>query len=109
MTPGAWKKQEGYTYKLAEDAPAVDPAATQHEMERRHSLDRLRAALLDLRPAPRRAVSAEHQPAGDPRGGLAVPDPSDMKYLYTPGLTADRGAGRWPTSPASSLGIGSSC
>ena len=32
MTPGAWKKQ-GYTYKLAEDASAVDPAASRHQME----------------------------------------------------------------------------
>ncbi len=44
MTPGAWKKQ-GFTYKLAEHVPAIDPAGERREMMRRHALDRLRAAL----------------------------------------------------------------
>lgn len=47
---------------------------------------------MDLRKASRRTFSAELQAAGDPRGRLRVPDPSEMRYVYQLGLVADRDA-----------------
>jgi hypothetical protein len=91
MTPGAWKKQ-GFTYKLAEDVPAVDPAASQREMERRHALDRLRAALWTYARHHEGHFPPNTTPPEIPDDAWLVPDPSGMKYLYTAGLTADRGA-----------------
>ncbi len=91
MTPGAWKKQ-GFTYKLAEDVPAVDPAASQHEMQRQHALDRLRAALWTYARHHDGRFPPNTTPPEIPEDAWLVPDPSGMKYVHTPGLTADRGA-----------------
>jgi hypothetical protein len=95
MTPGAWKK-DGYTYKLAQDVPAVEsPAAQdqdQHEKERRQALDRLRAALWTYA----RHHDGQFPPNANapeiPEDAWHLSDLSEMKYLYTPGLVADRGA-----------------
>ena len=90
MTPGAWKK-EGFTYKLKSEGEASKAVVIEHEAERRAALDRLRLALWTY---------ARHHggafPSGDkapeiPEEAWRVPDPSDMRYRYTPGLTADKG------------------
>jgi hypothetical protein len=99
MTPGAWTKQ-GYTYKLAESVPKVDPAAEQRERDRRHALDRLRAALWTYA----RHHDGQFPPNSNvpeiPDDAWRVPDPAEMKYLYTPGLHADRGAAPVAYEPA---------
>ncbi len=101
MTPGAWKKQ-GYTYKLAEDASAVDPAASRHqmEMERRRALDGLRAALWTYARHHDGRFPPNSSPPEIPDDAWLVPDPSAMRYLYTPGLVADRGAAPLAYEPA---------
>jgi hypothetical protein len=91
MTPGAWKKQ-GYTYKLTEDVPTIDPAVAQREMQRLHALDRLRAALWTYARHHDGRFPPNAAPPEVPEDAWRVPDPSGMRYLYTPGLVADRGA-----------------
>jgi hypothetical protein len=91
MTPGAWKK-EGITYKLADDVPTVDPAAEQREMRRRHALDRLRAALWTYARHHDGRFPPNATPPEIPEDTWRVPDPSEMRYLYRPGLVADRDA-----------------
>jgi hypothetical protein len=90
MTPGAWHKQ-GLTYKLVEDDPAVKAIASQHELERRHALDRLRTALWTYA----RQHAGKFPPTSSPPEILdeswIVPDPSGMRYLYNSGLIADQG------------------
>jgi hypothetical protein len=93
MTPGAWRK-EGLTYKLAEteEHPAAESRPPEKEVSRLQALDRLRIALWTY---------ARHHEGHFPKTSSApeileevwrVPGPSRMKYLYTPGLVADRGA-----------------
>ncbi len=92
MTPGAWKKT-GLTYTLAEDVPAVDPAATmQLEMQRRHALDRLRAALWTYARHHDGHFPPNSRPPEIPEDAWRVPDPSEMRYVYQLGLVADRDA-----------------
>jgi hypothetical protein len=101
MTPGAWTKQ-GSTYKLAGDVPATDPTAAQLEKdkERRRALDRLRAALWTYARHHDGRFPPNANPPEIPEDAWFVPDPSEMKYLYTPGLTADRGAAPVAYEPA---------
>ena len=92
MTPGAWKKT-GLTYTLAEVVPAVDPAATtQLELQRRHALDRLRAALWTYARHHDEHFPPNARPPEIPEDAWRVPDPSEMRYVYQAGLVADRDA-----------------
>jgi hypothetical protein len=91
MTPGAWKKQ-GLTYKLAEESPAAPSPAVPREAERRQALDRLRVALWTYARHHEGRLPPGRTPPEIPADLWQVPDPSGMKYLYTPGLIADRGA-----------------
>ena len=91
MTPGAWKK-EGFTYKLKDDDEPAKAVVIEREAERRAALDRLRP------PSGRTpGTTTDAFPPGDsppeiPEEAWRVPDPSAMKYRYTPGLTADQGS-----------------
>jgi hypothetical protein len=91
MTPGAWKK-EGFTYKLKDEDAPTKAAAVEREAGRRAAIDRLRAALWTYA-----RHHGGHFPSGDsvpeiPDDAWCVPDPSGMKYRYTPGLVADQGS-----------------
>jgi hypothetical protein len=90
MTPGAWHKQ-GLTYKLVDDDQAAKAIANQHELERRRSLDRLRAALWTYARHHAGKFPANDSPPEIPDEAWVVPDPSGMRYLYTSGLVADEG------------------
>jgi hypothetical protein len=91
MTPGAWKK-EGVTYKLADDVPTADPAAEQRDMRPRHALDRLRGALWTYARHHDGRFPSNATPPEIPEDAWRVPDPSEMRYRYRPGLVADRDA-----------------
>src|SRR5262249_47259394 len=91
MTPGAWQKQ-GFTYKLAESAPAATTAAVQHEVERRHALDRLRAALWTYARNHAGKLPPTSTAPEIPDDFWLVPDPSEMRYGYVGGLVVDQGA-----------------
>jgi hypothetical protein len=90
MTPGAWHKQ-GLTYKLVDDDQAAKAVASQHELERRQSLDRLRAALWTYARHHAGKFPANDSPPEIPDEVWVVPDPSGMRYLYTSRLVADEG------------------
>jgi hypothetical protein len=90
MTPAAWRKQ-GLTYKLADDDPAAKAIASQHELERRHSLDRLRTALWTYARHHAGKFPANDSQPEIPDEAWIVPDPSGMRYLYASGLVADEG------------------
>jgi hypothetical protein len=90
MTPGAWHKA-GLTYKLVDDDQAAKAIANQHELERRRSLDRLRAALWTYARHHAGKFPANNSPPEIPDEVWVVPDPSGMRYLYTSGLVADEG------------------
>jgi hypothetical protein len=90
MTPGAWHKQ-GLTYKLVDDDQAAKAIANQPELERRRSLDRLRAALWTYARHHAGKFPANNSPPEIPDEVWVVPDPSGMRYLYTSGLVADEG------------------
>src|SRR5262249_32013471 len=93
MTPGAWKKQ-GFTYTLAAHDPTAASATAggPHEVERRHALDRLRAALWTYARHHGGRFPTEGSSPEIPADVWQVPDPSDMRYVYQAGLLADRGA-----------------
>ena len=86
-----WKK-EGITYKLAEDVPKADPETERREMRRRHTLDRLRAALWTYARHHDGHFPPNAMPPEIPDDAWRVPDPSEMRYLYRAGLIADRDA-----------------
>ncbi len=91
MTPGAWKKQ-GLTYQLAGDTTEVEKAAAAaRDAERRHAIDRLRLALWTYARHHDGRFPATSTPVEIPDETWIVPDPAAMRYLYQPGLTADRG------------------
>jgi hypothetical protein len=90
MTPGAWHKQ-GLTYKLTEDDDAAKAAARQLDRERRQALDRLRTALWTYARHHDGKFPANSSPPEIPEETWVVPDPSAMRFLYTKGLTADKG------------------
>jgi hypothetical protein len=90
MTPGAWHKA-GLTYKLVDDDQAAKAIANQHELERRRSLDRLRAALWTYARHHAGKFPANDSPPEIPDEVWVVPDPSGMRYLYTSRLVADEG------------------
>jgi hypothetical protein len=91
MTPGAWHKV-GFTYKLADDEPATKAAAVQQETERRHALDRLRAALWTYARDHAGKFPPTSSPAEIPEDVWLLPGNSGMRHLYVPGLVADQGA-----------------
>jgi hypothetical protein len=90
MTPGAWRK-EGLTYKVVEDDLAAKAVASQRDLERRHGLDRLRAALWTYARQHAGKFPPTSSPPEIPDEVWIVPDPSGMRYLYASGLIADQG------------------
>ncbi len=99
MTPGAWTK-EGFTYKLKDEADASKPAEIDRESVRRAALDRLKAALWTYA-----RHHDGHFPPSDtapeiPEDTWRIPDPTGMRYVYTPGLIADEGPAPLAYEPA---------
>jgi hypothetical protein len=90
MTPGAWKK-DGLTYKLKDEDDPAKAVASRLIAERRAALDRLRAALWTYARHHDGHFPPNDSPTEIPDDTWRVPDPSGMRYLYTPGLVADKG------------------
>jgi hypothetical protein len=84
LTPGAWEKQ-GWTSRLAKDAPAADLDAT-----RRRKLDDLRFALWDYARTHGGRLPSSAADADLPPERWQLPDPSGMRYVYVGGAAAGR-------------------
>jgi hypothetical protein len=90
MTPGAWKK-DGLTYKLKDNSTAPEVNPIEREAERRAALERLRMALWTYARHHDNRFPLGEAPSEIPEEAWHMPDPSGMRYRYTPGLLADRG------------------
>ena len=89
MTPGAWKK-EGLTYKLKDEVVAAQPAEIDREFEQRAALERLKAALWTYARHHDGHFPPDESAPEIPEAVWRVPDPSGMRYVYMPGLIAEK-------------------
>ena len=90
MTPGAWEKQ-GLTYRLTDEA-ANRSLDAELAKERRQKLESLRMLLWHYAASHGGKFPPDASAAEIPVAMWQVPDPSEMRYVYVRGQSADRGS-----------------